>query len=427
MLVKRADKLLTSPAELDQLQPLADWAMQTRTGALAGHQFPAGPGAVGRVRSESGSCRGGKCQEFGRCFYQAARRRMLKADVLVVNHALFFADLALKDEDATVLGDYDLAVLDEAHTIEAVASDHFGQSLTAAQVRRLLGDLYNDRTDRGLLALTADRLAIGAVYAAGLAAEDFFARAATLAGGGHSKRHVPGQDVQDILSPPLEELVSQLSRLAKETQSADEQAELAAAGERVGEIVAAVAGLTTEPCEDHAYWVTVRQGGRGAGDVILACAAIEVGPVLRERLFDRVNSIVLTSATLTTGRSGQRGFEYIRQRLGLPRAAGSCSSTAPSTTAGRPSSTSKPAWATPTNCPVSSPPRPRPSSTTSPRARAAASCCSPATPCSPPWPMSSNRSAAPRATRCWPKAASCRGRRCSTASAAAGGACCWAR
>lgn len=317
MLVNRADKLLNDPRDLDALQRLADWAGQTETGSLQEVEFPLPRGLWPRVCSEAGSCRGAKCDAHGRCFYQAARRRMLRAGILVVNHALFFSDLALRDREATVLGDYDLAVLDEAHTLESVACDHFGRSISAAQVRYLLNGLYNDRTDRGLLALCGDREAVGAVMAANQACEEFFDAMAGRAANGRSARYRPGEQGDEPLTPALQEAARQLGRLRGLKRTDDELAEFNAALDRIGEMIESLEALTREGRDDHAYWITVRRAARGPADTHLACAPIEVGPILAERLFEKVGSVILTSATLCTGRAGQLGFEFIRQRLGL--------------------------------------------------------------------------------------------------------------
>ena len=89
------------------------------------------------------------CPTFKTCFYYRARRRAQNAQVLVVNHALFFSDLALRREGASILPDYDIAIFDEAHTLEAVAGDHLGLGdRVRADRAYLLTRLYNDRTNR---------------------------------------------------------------------------------------------------------------------------------------------------------------------------------------------------------------------------------------------------------------------------------------
>ena len=119
---------------------------------------------------------GRRCSEYGRCFYQQARRRASNAQLLVVNHALFFADLAVRQQGASILPDYDCVVLDEAHALESVAADHLGVSLTDAQVYLLLDRLYNDHTQRGFLATCHAEGAVRHVIAARAEARNLFAR-----------------------------------------------------------------------------------------------------------------------------------------------------------------------------------------------------------------------------------------------------------
>ena len=103
------------------------------------------------VQSDSGNCLGRKCPTHKDCFYYRARRRVQNAQILIVNHALFFSDLALRRIGASILPDYDAVIFDEAHTLEQVAGDHLGLSVTSGQVQYLLNKLYNDRTNKGLL------------------------------------------------------------------------------------------------------------------------------------------------------------------------------------------------------------------------------------------------------------------------------------
>jgi len=322
MLCRRADKLIATATQMRQIRRLSAWAADTRTGSLQEIDFAIAPALWSRVCSEQSSCRGGRCPLRGRCYFQAARRRMLAADILVVNHALFFSDLSLREQEYTVLGPYDLVVLDEAHTVEAVACDHFGSSLSAGAIRRVLNELYDAHNNRGLLALAADPQAIGAAAAASSATDSLFDHLSRFASNGQSGRiHLAaGEEIHDPLTPAIGELSRHLARLAESTQSDDERAELVGAVGRLAEHVESLKTLIHEQRDDHAYWVTLRRGGRkrkGGGDVIVACAPIEAGPYIRQSLFESTPSVVLTSATLTTGRAGAHGFEYIRQRLGL--------------------------------------------------------------------------------------------------------------
>src|SRR5205085_3004956 len=127
------------------------------------------------VESDSGNCLGRKCPEYSNCFYFKARRQMHGAQVLIVNHALFFSDLVLRQAGASLLPDYQVAILDEAHTLEDVAAEHLGLQISRGAVEYALHRLHNPRTGRGLLATHGTAAAIRQVDAARFASEAFFA------------------------------------------------------------------------------------------------------------------------------------------------------------------------------------------------------------------------------------------------------------
>lgn len=149
--VERGGSLFRLDEEFAELRKLTAWSKKTHDGSLADLEHKPLPSVWEETQSDSGNCLGRQCPTYKDCFYYQARRRMQNAQVLVVNHALFFSDLALRREGANLLPDYDIAIFDEAHTLEAVASDHLGASVTSGQVEYLLNKLYNDRTNRGLL------------------------------------------------------------------------------------------------------------------------------------------------------------------------------------------------------------------------------------------------------------------------------------
>ena len=326
MAAGRADRIFSSLGEVDQLEKLAQWAADVEEGSRQDVTFEVSEAVWSHLRAEPGSCAGRKCKWFGRCHFQRARERMRKANILAVNHALLFSDLALRMRSpaapAELLGEYDLLVLDEAHTLESVASDHFGMSVNSGAVSLLLRDLYNPRNDRGLLAMVADKKAIKAVRAASDASEAFFD---ALAGAGPPTVHPNGRiagpgAVDDSLSPALRTLAAELARVRKDLPPESEpRQEVRTYEQRAGEMADAVEGLISQRFEESAYWRTVRPYRR-ISQVFLACAPINVAPILARTMFERIGSVVLTSATLTTGRAGVAGFDYLRGRLGLEEA-----------------------------------------------------------------------------------------------------------
>ncbi len=147
----RSASLFHEPDEFDQIRELAAWSKTTGDGSLADLTFRPLTSVWDEAASDHSNCMGRGCPTYKDCFYYRARRRAENADVLVVNHALFFSDLALRRQGVSILPDYDIVVLDEAHTVEGVASDHLGLSVTSSQIEFQLSRLFNVRTNRGLL------------------------------------------------------------------------------------------------------------------------------------------------------------------------------------------------------------------------------------------------------------------------------------
>ena len=150
--LSRAASIFSEPEEFDQLRQIEGWSKRDRRRLAVGPRLPALAGRSGtrwpatRAIAWAATARPTKTAST-----TGARRRVSNAQILVVNHALFFSDLALRDQGASILPDYDVVVFDEAHTMEAVAGDHLGLSVSSGQVEYLLNKLYNDRTNRGLL------------------------------------------------------------------------------------------------------------------------------------------------------------------------------------------------------------------------------------------------------------------------------------
>lgn len=314
--LKNRGKLLSGPSEIDQLDKIGNWAMQTEDGSLQDIDFSVAPALWDKIRSESGLCQHNKCGHYTKCHLQAARKRMQGSHVVVVNHALFFSDLALP-EQGRLLGDYSLVVLDEAHTVEQVASDHFGASVSFTTIQYLLRQLYDEKNNRGLLAMMEDMDSIAAVNRAGDAAENFF-NALAAAGPGDIRsngRIVRPDIVINDLTPALKALAARIKELRKIAPE-DQTFELFALEQRALEMAQKVHDLIAQSDQSHAYWLENR-AARGRQNIALSSAPIDVSHIVRTTLFDAVNSAVLTSATLATSRGGKHGFDYLRGRLGL--------------------------------------------------------------------------------------------------------------
>lgn len=313
---ERQKSLFANMLLRNALHVVEDWACDTSDGSLS--DLPeAPPGEVWeKVRSEHGNCLGRRCPTYLECFYQRARRRAESADLLVVNHALLIADLVLRREKVSVLPDYELVVVDEAHTLPDVATSQFGMSVSSAAVQHLLAGLFNERTGKGLLAMVGDERYHRVVIEAQSACTRFFGDLADWqrTRGRSNGRLVAEPQVDNGLSPALEAVAKTLEPVRRTLPREEDRQEFGSHVDRAGEYASAVESLLTQAHEQHVYWIDVDT--RRSLRTTLSAAPLEVGPILRELLFDATRSVVMTSATLATG--ADDGFGYLLNRLGVP-------------------------------------------------------------------------------------------------------------
>ncbi len=307
--------LLDNDDGFRQLQTIGRWSRQTVAGTKSDLDFQPQPAVWDLVESDSGNCLGRNCKSYSDCFYYKARKAAYGAHLLVVNHALFFSDLALRRTGASLLPDYKVVVFDEAHTLEDVAADHLGIQVSQGSVDYLLNQLYSPRQRKGLLALRGDDEALQQWEATRQGAAAFFEElAAWLARPENRTGRVrrPGI-VADVLSEELTKLGSDLMRLAKPLQADEERIEWESAANRCAGLALAVEQWLAQALDDQVYWLETR--GERFKRVAMQSAPIDVGPVLKEQLFDKVPTCALTSATLSAG--GPAGFAHAQGRIGL--------------------------------------------------------------------------------------------------------------
>lgn len=313
---ERATSLFHREEEFDQLDRLMRWSRVTDDGSLADlDHLPLGQ-VWDEAASDSGNCLGRNCPTYKECFYYRARRRMQHAQILVVNHALFFSDLALRRSGASILPDYDVVILDEAHNLEAVASDHLGVSISSGQIEYLLNKLYNDRTNRGLLVHHKLGDAQREVDRCRWRADEFFESiAAKLADRGKNQVRIDGPNlVPDQLSPALTALARRVRSLGAD-RNEDERADFTSAADRLAALARAIEDWRAQRESDGVYWIDNTRNRRGRTRITLAAAPLNVGPALREQLFNKVSSVIMTSATLSVGRGAS--LDFFKSRIGL--------------------------------------------------------------------------------------------------------------
>ena len=347
-------QLLLEPDKQDELGTLATWAARTVDGTLSDLPFSPSSEVWDEVSAEADLCTRVKCPHFQACFLFSARRRAAEADVVVVNHHLLAADLSVRlaqDNwlDAAVLPPYQRLILDEAHHLEDVAANHLGVQVTTRGIRRLLARF--ERNGRGLLPTLAYELSHGGdlLSAASL---DLLrqrvlpglaqARRASEAlaerlhqrleeGGGHTLRLADDFPADPIwaegLAEELDATLGAFRSLKDNVETIADRMVDVAEGERraqlLQEIRAVVRRLETvadglnatlRPAgggEPTVRWLE-RAGPRGH-QVRLAAVPLELAPLLRALLWDRLRTVCLTSATLAAG--GE--FDFLERRLGL--------------------------------------------------------------------------------------------------------------
>lgn len=313
----RQAMLFNESKEFTAIEQVLEWSKRTDDGSLATLPQLESPSVWSEVQSDSEDCMGKRCPTFNKCFYQSARRRMQNADILVVNHALFFADLALRAQGYGLLPPYDAVILDEAHTIEDVASEHFGLSASRYQAAYLVSRLYQARRQKGLLVSLQNKVdselwhrALHMAETARTVAEQFFddVVAWNEQYGANNGRVRGPLEIQNALTPAFNDLSLILKRIKDVLDSEEDRMEIGSYADRAGALAQTVKALVEQSVTDSVYWVEVTKSGRFQR-VKLCSSPVEVGGLLRERLFEATTSrqeampVILTSATLATGRA----------------------------------------------------------------------------------------------------------------------------
>ena len=328
--MEQADDLFNQD-EMKQLRDLQEWARQCGAGSLT--ELPPELRITrkvwAQVCSENHVCNLRNCGPD--CPYQAARRRVDEADVVVLNHTLFFGLLSiaeqareeepsLEDEVPGFIFANDFVILDEAHTIESVAAHQFGVALPEAELRYDLLRLYNPHTRKGSLRHAASPRLLQLVEEAQTAAEEFFDCArkdCRLEEHNNTVRlRSPGW-TEDILSPALKELEDELLTMARDEEHDLTRAELMDNAARLVAYRSAAQEITfLEKSDTCVYWAEA--AGQEGKYTVLRSAVINVAPLLREKLFESHRCCICTSATLSAGEIGTR---YFAGRVGAESAA----------------------------------------------------------------------------------------------------------
>jgi len=295
---------LFSDAEFAELTRIAEWADKSEAGIR--HELsPAPLSEVWElVCADSSGCSRRHCDP-NRCFYQRARARIRTSQLIIVNHALLFALIAAGGARAEgagpdargVLFPDDFLILDEAHTVPEVATQHFGISLSSYGVDRALKTLHNPRTKRGVLRKRGGLEGAALVERALEASVRFFAAIETslLAPRPVARLREPSE-VEALLEQPLTALQKLLVRLSDKLDDGRERDELLEHAARMKSIQVSIGEWLALADQGQVYWA--ERGGKRQTIVTLRGAPVDIAPELRRHLFGRGVCVVCTSATL---------------------------------------------------------------------------------------------------------------------------------
>src|SRR5436190_12979628 len=314
--LESAKELFTGP-EKSELQRLAEWASTTRDGSLSDLSVQPDPKVWTQVCSEAHLCTQKTCGQNPRCFYQQARKRLLAADVIVLNHTLLFillGSLAEQEErESGFLFPNDFIIFDEAHTVEQIASKQIGIGVSQYGLRSAIQRLYNARTRKGLFTIMRD--AEGVRLAADLIddVEKFFAAVESRSDfrEGREFRVRDVDLVPDIITGRLVALQARVAEVVKRADDEILKAELQEFGRRIRDARDSIAIFLEQSAPEHVYWV--ERTGKTERFLALNAAPVDLAPVLRRTLFRENCCCIMTSATLAVGRPE---LAYFRRRIG---------------------------------------------------------------------------------------------------------------
>jgi ATP-dependent DNA helicase DinG len=335
--------VLSGLEEIEQYRAISAWEKATSTGDRAElAELPEASALWHKLDARADACTGQKCSEWERCFVTEMRRRGMESDIIIVNHHLFFADLAIKLQaegapDAGILPEAAAVIFDEAHELEDVAGNYFGISVSNLRVDDLIRDVEHSMQQNRMLSASLS----GALGSLREKSQFFFSLLPPGEGrfAFESRREFLEENGDEFVA-----LNQSITRLAGELEALPQKPEEVLNFVRRAQEFQVQLGFAMESDDRNTVFWIERRGGRGNGrdgqsftrapkgapgsasgadgsargrqNVFLQATPIDVGPILRECLWSKLECAVLTSATLAVG----GGFEYIRQRLGLEHA-----------------------------------------------------------------------------------------------------------
>ncbi len=315
-----ASELFTTP-EQAELERIREWSATTKEGSLSDFAVEPDPQVWSQVCSEHHICTNRTCGQNTRCFYQNARKRLLSADLVVMNHTLFFMNLGGVEEQAERDSGYlfanDFVIFDEAHTLEGIAARQIGLGVSQYGLRYVLQRLYNPRTKKGLFTVLRDANGVRLVSDLLDRSDTFFTSVE------NSCRFERGREfrvrepdlVEDSLTPPLAEVQTLIVNAVRTAEDESLRAELQDIGRRLRDARHGLGAFLSQSESEHVYWV--EKTGRSGQFLTLNAAPVDIAACLEELIFRGGRCSVMTSATLSVGAPE---LDYFRERMGAMEA-----------------------------------------------------------------------------------------------------------
>ncbi len=311
--------VLSGLQEIEQYRQIAEWEQTTETGDRAElRELPESTQLWPKLDARTERCTGTKCQQWERCFITEMHRRAVESDIIIVNHHLFFADLSLRQSggpDASVLPEFSAVIFDEAHELEDIAGSYFGVSVSNLRFEELARDIevtlqQKKAISPGVIQAVA-RLRERSRFFFGLLPPGE-GRSAFTNRDEFLEQH--GDDYDAVIQA-IKRTVAELELLPQKPE------EVFNFARRCGELQTQLAFIMESQDKNTVFWIEYRGARGGQTHIILQATPIDVSQILKQTLFENVETAVLTSATLAVaGAPGRGSFEYMRQRVGLDHA-----------------------------------------------------------------------------------------------------------
>jgi len=316
---ERDQSLFEDPERHAQMRQILDWSLNARDGTRQELDFQPRPEVWEGVQAEHGNCLQRACKHYDQCYWQRARRRMQTAQVLVVNHALYFADLALRIAGASYLPAHRVVIFDEAHHLERTATESLGLRLGRTTVGWHLRRIHKRRGDRTLLSKHgsgAAKLLWEEAHQLNDAFFDDLQGRLQASGSASSSAALHSEPLTEGLSPVLRALSGELSAAAMRTEQVDAQMELQARASGLDGLCQMLRALCVPNPDAETPLVRWLEPSRNGAQ--LCGAPLDVSAALRQHLFEGGATAILTSATLATG--DDDNFRWLRKQVGLDQA-----------------------------------------------------------------------------------------------------------